>query len=43
MSTQTAEAGTQPVLRKISKFSWTMKEIKKNKSAYLMVFPFFIG
>lgn len=42
MSTQTTDAGTQPVLRKISKFSWTMKEIKKNKSAYLMVFPFFI-
>ena len=42
MSTQTAEAGTQPVLRKISKFSWTMKEIKKNKAAYAMVFPFFI-
>ena len=43
MSDKVAVQDTQPVLRKdISKFSWTIKEMKKSKAAYLMIAPFFI-
>jgi len=43
MSAKAAVQDNKPVVRKdISKFSWTINEMKKNKVAYLMIAPFFI-
>lgn len=37
------EAVTRPVSRKdMTKLQWTWKEIKRNKTAYLMIFPFML-
>lgn len=43
MSVKAAVQDNKPVVRKdISKFSWTINEMKKNKVAYLMIAPFFL-
>ncbi|HBL83613.1 MAG: ABC transporter permease [Clostridiales bacterium GWF2_38_85] len=43
MSVKTVVQDSKPVLRKdISKFAWTLKEMRKNGAAYLMIAPFFI-
>ncbi|MBO7149203.1 MAG: sugar ABC transporter permease [Clostridia bacterium] len=43
MSQNTAAEVKRPVSRKdMTKWQWTMKEIKRNKTAYLMVAPFMI-